>query len=385
MANIFLNERIVLIGHPFAPIGRGEDIRCFFRSFLAVNSDVRILDVFKINQQSDDLLYKEFKDFLVSEPGRINIFVINADEIDPILKHLRINLPNKSYNIIVPQWELPNFPTEWIKKLELFNEIWAPSLFVYETLKKNTSIPLYYLPLSIEVKLTSFVGRRYFNLPESSFLFLFLMDFRSYIQRKNPFAIIDAFDLLCDKLPDEDVGLVLKLNGVGISTKADEDFNLLKRRIGSSKHKEKIILIPHVLDDNETKNLIRNCDCLCSLHRSEGFGRTLAEAMYLKKVCIATSFGGNMDFMNKENSFLVNYKLIPVKEGEYPFYENQLWADPDIEEASNYMIYVTQNKEEAFKIGERASISIRKNFSYLATGVKYMNRIEEIKSFLSKN
>ncbi len=74
-----------------------------------------------------------------------------------------------------------------------------------------------------------------------------------------------------------------------------------------------------VLTDRETKSLVKLCDCFLSLHRSEGFGRGLAEAMYLGKPVIATGYSGNLDFTNDHNSCLVDYRLIPVREDEYPF------------------------------------------------------------------
>lgn len=141
---------------------------------------------------------------------------------------------------------------------------------------------------------------------------------------------------------------------------------------------EKLILIDKRLSDNEIKNLIRSCDSFVSLHRSEGFGRGLTEAMYLGKPVIGTGYSGNLDFMNCENSILVDYKMIPVEKAQYPYYLDQYWADADIEQAKNYMEKLTTDMSYCSDLGKRAKIKIRKDFSYRATGLNYLSRIRQL-------
>jgi glycosyltransferase involved in cell wall biosynthesis len=83
--------------------------------------------------------------------------------------------------------------------------------------------------------------------------------------------------------------------------------------------------------------LIYHCDCYLSLHRCEGFGLTLAEAMFYGKPTIATRFSGNLDFMNRANSFLVDYQPIELDRDIMYFGKGTVWAEPDLDCASRYM------------------------------------------------
>jgi len=351
------SNKLVMVGHPFATIGMGEHIRCTCRALSAVVYPYNIRDIYAIDKRNDPGLEKEFADKLVNSlSSGINIFHINGDEVEQALAHMRSYIKPGAYNIIYPVWELSKYPSEWVKYLDKFDEIWAPSKFVCDTFTKAVSRTVYHMSLPVEAKIDFYLPRRYFSLPESSYLFLFYFDFRSYIARKNPFGILKAFEKLLSLRPEEDIRLVLKrINSTG-----------------------KIIIINKILTDNETKNLVRCCDCFVSLHRSEGFGRGTAEAMYLGKPVIATGYSGNMDFMNKDNSFILDYNLVRVNEGEYPFADGQLWADANIEQAVNYMLRLIDDQEYGMEIGKIASRHMRTYFSYRAAGLRYANRIDEI-------
>ena len=128
------------------------------------------------------------------------------------------------------------------------------------------------------------------------------------------------------------------------------------------------------------KNLVRCCDCFVSLHRSEGFGRGMAEAMYLGKPVIGTGYSGNLDFMNEENACLVRYKLKDVEEGQYPYGEGQVWAEPDMDHAMYLMQKLLADRDYGRKLGSVASRHMRQFFSYRAIGLRYQGRIESIRS-----
>jgi glycosyltransferase involved in cell wall biosynthesis len=292
-----------------------------------------------------------------------------------VLARLRKELSSNAYNIAYPAWELSIYPREWAKELERFDEVWAQSRIVYEALKKAVSKPVFYLPLASEVTLSSFLDRRYFGIPESSYVFLFFFDFTSFIDRKNPFAVLSAFEKVCMKRPSEDVRLVMKIGG---SIHRQEDHNRFMAEIDDFKYRDRLIIIDKLLGNNEIKNLVRCCDCFISLHRSEGFGRGLAEAMYLSKPVIATGYSGNADFMNEENSCLVRYDLIPVREGQYPYPVGQVWAEPDADHAVEYMLKLLSDRDYGRNLGAAASRYVRQYFSYRAMGLRYKARIEEI-------
>jgi glycosyltransferase involved in cell wall biosynthesis len=233
------------------------------------------------------------------------------------------------------------------------------------------------MPLAVELIESVRMSRAYFGLPENKFLFLFFFDFRSYISRKNPLAVIHAFLLAFNK-EYNNVYLVIKMNG---TDSYPEDYN---KFLSSEIVKDpRIILIDKVLDDREIKELVRLCDCFVSLHRSEGFGRGLAEAMFFGKPVIATGYSGNLDFMNEMNSCLVDHVLVSVKENEYPYGSGQIWADPDIEQAAWYMKRVVNNPTYAAEIGRYAEKYIKTYHSFSAIGTRYKRRLEKLKLLIA--
>lgn len=236
------------------------------------------------------------------------------------------------------------------------------------------------MPLACEVVLSSLLSRRYFGILETDYAFLFFFDVRSYLSRKNHYAVIEAFRRLLSVKPYAKARLILKVNGAEITPEVMQQFiNDLK---DIANH---ITIIRRLMSDNEVKNLVRCCDCFVSLHRSEGYGRGIAEAMALGKPVIATGFSGNMDFMNPEVSFPVNYGLISLTAGEYPHYENQIWADPDIENATNYMVKLIESPASGRAIGKKAQLHMKKSFGYSPIGQNYRMRLELISESILTN
>jgi glycosyltransferase involved in cell wall biosynthesis len=381
-----MSDSTVLVGRPFVPIGIGEHIRCSFRSFRSIGINVGLRDVYGeevtdlYGDDTDPDLKNEVQNNLVGEFSRdLNIFHTNGDEVDLTLLNLGADLPRDAYNVIYPMWELGKYPKEWAKQLDRFDEIWAPSKFTYGSIAPAVGKPVFHMPLAGEIRLKSFLGRRCFRIPESSFTFLFFFDFTSYVERKNPFAVLQAFEKLCSLRPDDDLCLVIKVKGGKMKGEDQERFNEYAARL-----KNRLIVIDRLLTDNEMKNLLRCCDCFVSLHRSEGFGLGLITAMFLGKPVVATAYSANMDFMTENNSCLVRYDLRPVPDGAYPFNEGQVWADPDIDQAVDHMLKLVSDRDYARSIGKEASRHVRVNFSYRAAGLRYSDRISEIAAIRSR-
>ncbi|MDP1697940.1 MAG: glycosyltransferase family 4 protein [Xanthomonadaceae bacterium] len=363
---------VCLIGHPFAPIGRGEDVRCSFRALRAVALRPSVLDLYG-HQRPDADAEAEFGPFLTARPGAINIFHLNGDEVRLAFATLTGTLPEHAYNIVYPAWELAKYPPEWAQQLDRFDEIWAPSSFIKNALLPAVQKPVVHMPLACEVVLSAFRSRRYFGIPEAAYAFLFFFDFRSFATRKNPQAAIRAFAKLCQLRPSANTCLVIKVHGAEAAPDALAE---LQRNL--AQWRGRVVLINQQMDDNDTKNLLRCCDCFVSLHRSEGFGRGLAEAMYLGKPVIATRYSGNLDFMDERTAYLVEHTLVPVQPGEYPHAEGQQWADADVEQAADYMAALVDDPARGYAIGRNASCLIRTQIGWRASGMRYRERIEVI-------
>lgn len=364
---------VALVGHPFAPIGMGEHVRCTFRALRSMGARPALVDVYGLNTPEPDAA-QELAEHVVDGTRAINIFHINGDEVEQALATLAYrSAPETSYNVIYPAWELARYPAEWARQLERFDEIWAPSRFIEESLRAAVTTRVEYMPLACEVILSYFLGRRWFGIPESAYAFLFFFDLRSYAARKNPEAVIEAFRKVVRKKPFADCVLVLKVNGAETGAAAIEQLRASVSDLG-----DKVVLLDRTFTDNEVKNLVRCCDAFVSLHRSEGFGRGLCEAMALGKPVIGTAYSGNMDFMTASNSLLVSYSLVPLRSGQYPHWENQVWAEPDIEHAARHMLSLLDDPTLGMRIGRRARLDIARDFSLRAAGSRYVDRLNQI-------
>jgi glycosyltransferase involved in cell wall biosynthesis len=373
MSGVDPRKKVVLVGHPLIPIGMGEHIRCSFRSYQSIGMNVGVKDVYGSCEPDPDIK-DEINDHLVQELGSdLNIFHINGDEIESTLTHLGGDLPENAHNVIYPMWELSKYPKDWAKQLNRFDEIWAPSKFVYGSIAPAVTKPVFLMPVSGQIQFKSFLGRRHFSIPENSFTFLFYFDLTSYIERKNPFAVLEAFERVCNARPNDDLCLVMKLKGGEMKSEHTERLHSYASRL-----KNRLILVDRLLSDNEIKNLLRCSDCFVSLHRSEGFGLGLINAMFLGKPAVATGYSANTDFMNSTNSCLVRYDLCPVPDGAYPFSEDQVWANPDVDHAVEHMLSLVCDRDRARCVGDEASRQIRISFSYRAAGLRYSDRIKEI-------
>ena len=105
-------------------------------------------------------------------------------------------------------------------------------------------------------------------------------------------------------------------------------------RIGNNTsiiYKEEMLRRPELLA------LMNKADCYISLHRSEGFGLTIAEAMALGKPVITTAYSGNLDFTHVNNSFLVKYKMLKHEVDLSVLPKNNYWSEPDTDHAAELM------------------------------------------------
>lgn len=365
-------NKVNLVGHPYIPIGMGEHIRTTSRALRSVAQAATLTDIFGFTEATAED-HAEFAAVCTQEACDVNVYHINGNEVEQSLAHLQPKRGWSGYNVIYPLWELPRYPEVWAKELDRFDEIWAPSKYIFEALKSACKKPVFHMPMACEVKVSQFFNRRYFNIPETAYAFLFFYDLRSFTSRKNPHAVIDALRSTLAARPYSSAHLVIKVNGANMKP---EEYQALKNEL--HEFGAHVTLIDRVMTSTEVKNLTRCTDCFVSLHRSEGFGFGIAEAMVLGKPVIGTAYSGNMDFMNPQVSYAIDYQLIPVKEGEYPHYENQVWADPDVAQASRYMVALLDSPNEGRALGQAAKLHMQNDFSYRKIGLNYVQRLDTI-------
>jgi hypothetical protein len=370
----------VFIGHPYAAIGKGEELRANLRALASLDEPVATLDIYRCEPRTDP---DHVKLIAPVETRRLGgghrIFHINGDEIDPVLRTLEAMGENFApgraagcaarRNIVVPAWELPQFPQVWIEQIKRFDEVWAISHFVKDALAAS-GVESYFIGQSVDLAIRPFLSKRHFGLRESAFVFLVFLDFSSYASRKNPFAAIDMFRRLIAERPFDDIQLVLKMKG---DRQASDD---LAVRIDLPQ--DSFVVVNQLLSTYEQHSLIAACDCVVSLHRAEGFGRGPGEAMRLGRAALATGWSGNVDFMDKSNALLVDYKLIPVAAGDYPESEGQVWAEPDVEHAAWRARWALDNPADLRDMTRRARHDIVMKMGDRAVGLRMLERLRAL-------
>lgn len=369
---------LVLVGHPFSAIGMAEHARSAYRAFKAAGITPGLIDIYGMDRHKDADFEREFAGRLVPTLSeKTNLFCINADEVEQamgVLEHLGSGPAfRNAYNIIYPAWELAKYPAPWAKILDRFDEIWAPSKFIEEAIRPVTERPVVHMPLAVELNMSAFLGRRHFGIPENAFVCLFFFDFSSYAERKNPFAMLEAFEKLVAQRPHAPLHAVVKYKGGDDGNPARKALEERIKAMGGQ-----IQAITRQLSDNEIKNLLRCCDAFVSLHRSEGFGRGPAEAMIMGRLAVATGYSGNLDYMTPDNSLLVDHELIAVPQDGYLFGEGQVWADPSVDHAAELIGGLLDDPASARALAERGRRHMRTHFSYRATGLRYTARLDEL-------
>ncbi len=318
-----------LIGWPRLEIGVGEYLREVARAADSVSLNFSIRDVSLMRSEDPG---DESWSHRISQESIYNtsLFVVNADNMQTTCNYLGFESVRDRFNIGMWAWELADCPDVWRREMSVLDEIWAFSLFTQECLALKSPVPVVYMPMPVTLSTDAGLARADFGIPDDRFVFLFQFDFTGFIQRKNPWAALAAFRKAFPRR-NSGAALVIKTNN---SERYPELMSELIDAVGTDPD---VVFVNGTFRRDKVISLMHLSDAFVSLHRSEGFGRSLAEAMLLGKPAVATNYSGNTDFMNQQNSCLVNYTLAPVKEGQYPFSEGQVWADPDIEHAAWHM------------------------------------------------
>lgn len=344
---------INVVGYLRANLGLGEAGRLTLRSLAHAGLRARGLETWlNSNSKRGDHSVDHLLD--TEANGRFQLFSVNCDQLPQVIDHLRPVLRSDAYRIMAPFWELSNLPPSWLGAVDAVDEIWAPTRFIQAMLVKQVRKPVIRMPLMLDFAPPALLGRGRFRLPGDSFLFFFAFDYFSFIERKNPLAVIKAFKrAFRGEGARRQVHLVLKTLNAEEAPLSSHAMRELVR------DDPDIILIEKNLPREETLALIAACDAVVSLHRSEGLGLLVAEAMVLGKPVIATDYSATTELVTPATGWPVDFRLLPVEEGQYPFHDGQVWADADTDHAAWQMRQVMDDPAEAQRrcVAARAMIT----------------------------
>ncbi len=279
----------------------------------------------------------------------VTIMAVNADQTELLMASYP-EVGHERYRIGLWAWELEDFPAWQHIGYEFVDEIWTVSEFCAKAFAKHTSVPVKVIPVPV---LDPGLPPRPPRDPGKPVQFFFAFDYNSTGQRKNPWGVVKAFKKAFESR--DDVKLVIKATNGQLHAKAVER---LLHEIGQD---PRIELVERYLSVAELNKLYADSDCYVSLHRSEGFGLTVAEAMMRGMAVISTDYSSTTEFFNEEVGWPIPYKMVEVGPGWPPYQEHARWADPDLDAAAAAMREVADNPAEAERRGRAARDYVLRN------------------------
>lgn len=358
-----------LFGHALGRLGIGEEVRMAAKSLEAVDIPFVVRNVAAPaageEERPDGLRLAE------SSPYDLNLFCMTGISTVGANVAAKGELMKGRYSIGCWPWELPEWPSAWSHAWDYTDEVWATSRFTYDSYMRSATVPVLHVPHAVVADASEGYRRADFGLPDKAFLFCFSFDGLSSLARKNPRAVISAFQRA---FPTHERGVGLVLKGIRAPQASPRWTDLVK----AARDDPRIVLIDESMSRGQLLDLYRCIDVYVSLHRSEGFGRNIAEAMLLGKPVIVTAHSGNMDFTLHDNTALVPARLRMVREGEYPFGAGQLWADPDVDIAAELMRRMVEDRTWREGLAERAQQYIARAHSPQTVGEAWARRLDEL-------
>lgn len=376
-----------LIGYAQGQLGIGEDLRCTAAALDTAGIPTAIINF----QPSRDVLQNDhtLTDRLTQQgPYAFNLFCLTAEEIARFLMEQGPDAFHQRFNIGYCPWELSRWPGPWLPLFGLLDELWASSQHTFEAMQQGLEAPnqaapeplpsnsLMPLAVTLPVKFSTerLHTRATYGLPSEAILFTFSFDLNSSIHRKNPLMALRAFQRafpVGHRLADQ-VALIIKTH----CPRGDNpDWNRLKKEASAD---PRLHILETTLPRSELLELYAACDGFISLHRAEGFGRGLAEALMLGLDVIATDHGGNTDFCHGPLAHPVRCQLVRVNNGEYPYHRGQHWAQPSMAHAAELLLQVAERRLRDGLPDPSIAAQYRQHFDPSVCGARYRQQLEAL-------
>jgi glycosyltransferase involved in cell wall biosynthesis len=355
---------VELVGYLGAAVGVGEAARLYADSLRSAGIAVALRDVPLEGRDAAGVTLP------VGDPPApteidFNLLCLNPEQMVPYRSGADAPPETGRTTIAIWSWEVDMVPQGWREAARGLGEVWTYSRFSAERIGRALDVPV--IDMAPPVVRAKPGPAPSVALPEG-FRVLVMFDYLSTLERKNPLGAIEAFRLAFQPAD----GAVLVVKSVNGRHRPDRQEELL----AAIADRKDIVLIDETISSEQRDGLIAACDCMLSLHRSEGHGLTLAEAMAVGKPVVATGYGGNTEFMDEDNSYLVPWLPARVGEGVEHYPAGASWAEPDLESAARWLRAIQGDAEEAARRGARAQASVCSTLSVEAVGMRMRTRLE---------
>ncbi|GLU85228.1 hypothetical protein Rhsp01_64040 [Rhizobium sp. NBRC 114257] len=356
---------ISLVGYPKGEFGLGEDIRLLRASLNEVGIKPTVVKAPWAIMARQAIDEPSVEASMAAFDSDVMIYVMPAFDTMTLLNKVGPRAFTARRKIGFWQWELERFPPPAKIAMELVDEIWCHSEHSARAFRSATDKPVIKVPLPVLVPDVRMVPRSKFDLENDSFVVFTSFDGASSISRKNPLGAIQAFQKAFPAATHSKARLIVK----AMNTLDD---SLWRECMRKAVIDDRILIRDKVMDRLEYYELLQCCDAVLSLHRAEGFGRLMAEAMAMGIPVIASGYSGNLDFMEDSNSWLVQGVQIPVFSGDYAFFQDQMWFEPDIDSAAAALRECAEDNEKCRRLASAAKETMER-YSPQICGARYLD------------
>lgn len=364
---------VLLIGHASKDTGLGRNYRMLLQALSLTDSPVAGLDF----DSRADSVNAQLAAFIARARGvPVAVFAVNAHDVPEIFLKDRRGVLIDCHCAGFFLWEASRPAAMQELGVRLMHEVWAPTRYVADI----------YSPF-VE---THVVGKGLFRGDEDflaaprrpqereTFSFVTVFDFDSSIERKNPLAVALAFQEAFRA--DEKVELVIKTSNVNPQHWSNA-WNHWETLVSHTLGDARIRIVRERYSDEQMTALVRDADCVVSLHRSEGFGYLISDAMAFGTPVIATDYSGNADFTSAQTAFPAPYALVPVPDGAVRWRcEGAVWADVDVPAAARLMRAVFEDRAEARARADRARANIAAKYAMTNFAAALSARLSAIRA-----
>ncbi len=297
-------------------------------------------------------------------PFDVNVVVVNADAFPGFVASRPRDFATARTTIGVWFWEVSQFPSRLHPAFEHVDEIWVASHHVAAAVSAATDIPVYVMPLG-----TTDPGPRrepadlqHLGIGPDRFVFGFVFDFASVGDRKNPWGAVDAFKEAFEKPGNDAAAPALVIKAIS------GEFHPLDRErlLMAIEDRPDIVVVDGFTSRNELQALMSRYNAYISLHRSEGWGLTLAETMALGLPVIATAYSGNVEFMDETVAWMIPFEMVDIAPSTPVYAECGQWAEPDRTVAATAMREVFEGGPGVAARAQRGQQRIRS----MASGIE---------------